>query len=813
MLSDLRLAVRSLRKAPGFVLAAVVALALGIGANTAVFSVVDGVLLRPLGYTDPERLVLLYARHPQQGELNSPSYLDFLDWREASAGGGALEGMAFLRSETLLLRRTEGALRINGAHVSEGFFPLLGTKPLLGRTFTPGEERPGGPPVLVLKYATWQKHFGGDPGVVGRTLDFGEGAYTVIGVMPRSFTVPFWGDAYAPLATLPQRREALERRDFRIDNRVIARLVPRIPEAQAAKQLAEVARRLAQAYPAENAGWSVRMLALPDAIVGDVRQSLFVLLGAVAFVLLIACVDVANLLLVRASTRSREMAVRAALGASRWQVARQLLAEGVILAAAGAALGLLLAVWGVRLLKAAAPPDLPRLDEVGVDGSVLAFTALVSAATALVFGLVPAVQASRVELQEAMRAGTRGAGQGGRSVRLRSVLVVAQVALALVLLVGAGLLLESLARLRGVSPGFDPSPLVAIQVEPPAQRYNTPEKLTSLYDRLEEALASLPGVERVAFINHLPLSGGAVTTPVRAEGHPTGVGSEEIALFRTVDAPYFATLGQQVVRGRGFTRVDMSAASAVVVVNQTLARQYWGDADPIGRRITVFKQVGGSADYNAPLDAQVVGVVKDVALRDLGDPAIAEVYVPLPVNPWRWGWLIVRASRDPVALVEPVRRAVVAVDRDISVVRALPARRLLADTLAERRFSATLLAAFAASALALAAVGVYGVVSYGVTQRTREIGVRTALGAQRRDVVTLVVRGGAKLALAGVALGLALAVAATRVLESMVYGVGVRDATTFAAGALLLAGVALAASYLPARRAARVDPVVALRAE
>ena len=813
MLHDLRHAFRSLLKTPGFALAAVFALALGIGANTAVFSVVNGVLLRPLGYADPDRLVVLYAAHPQQGEFNSPSYPDFRDWRDAGDAAGALEGMAFLRSETLLLRRTEGALRINGAHVSDGFFPLLGTKPLLGRTFTPDEERPGGPRVLVLKYAAWQKHFGGDPTVVGRTLDFGEGAYTVIGVMPRAFTYPDWGDAYAPLPTLPQRREALERREFRIDNRVLARLAPGVSEAQASKQLGEVARRLAQAYPAENAGWGVRVLTLPEAIVSDVRQSLVVLLGAVAFVLLIACADVANLLLVRASTRSRELAVRAALGASRWQVARQLLAESLVLAAAGAALGLLLAAWGVRLLKAAAPPDLPRLDEVGVDGSVLAFTALVTAVTALAFGLVPAVQASRVELQEAMREGTRGAGQGGRSVRLRSVLVVGQMALALVLLVGAGLLLESFARLRGVSPGFDPSPLIAVQVEPPVQRYDTPEKLTSLYEHLEEVLASRPGVERVAFINHLPLSGGAVTTPVRAEGHSTAAGSEEIALFRTVDAPYFATLGQRVVRGRGFTRADMTATSAVVVVNETLARQYWGKTDPLGRRITVFKQVGGSADYNAPIDAQVVGVVKDVAFRDLGQPAMAEVYVPLPVNPWRWGWLIVRTRGDATPLAEPVRRAVVAVDRDISVVRALPATRLLADVLARRQFSMTLLAAFAGTALLLAAIGIYGVISYTVTTRTHEMGVRAALGAQRRDLLALVVGAGAKLALVGIALGVVLAAGATRVLESMVYGVGVRDAATFAGCGLLLAAVALAASYVPARRAARVDPMRALRAE
>jgi predicted permease len=776
-----------------------------------VFTAVDAVLLRPLGYAHPERLVSVYSRHPRQGDFYPPSYPDFRDWRDAA--GEAVEGMAFVRGETLLLRGSEGARPITGAHVSESFFRVMGARPLLGREFAPDEERPGGPRVLVLKYAAWQREFGGDPAVVGRTLDFAEGPYTVIGVMPPGFTYPGWGDAYAPLATLPHRRESLEARAYRVDNRVVARLRPGVAEARAAAQLDAVARRLAAAYPAENAGWGAQVVSLREETVGGVRTSLLVFLGAVGLVLLIACADVANLLLVRATARAREVAVRAALGASRWRIARQLLAESLVLAAAGGALGALLAVWGVHLLKAAAPPDLPRLDEVGVDAAALAFTGFVSVATALAFGAVPALHASRVDLHEAMREGSRGAGQGARGLRLRSALVVAQVALAVVLLVGAGVLLRSFAKLRDVSPGFDPAPLLAVRVEPPAARYDTPEKLAGLYGRLEEAVGAVPGVQRVAFINHLPLVGAGIPTPVVAEGQTRQPDSAAVTLFRVVDAGYFAALGQPVVRGRALAPADMGTSSTALVVNETFVRQYWGTADPVGRRVGVRKQAGGFPDYGAPIGGQVVGVVRDVAFRQLGDPPLPEVYVPMPVNPWRWGFLVVRAHGDPAALTGAVRRAVASVDRDVAIVRAVPVSTLLAETFTARRFSTTLLTAFAAAALVLAAVGVYGVISYAVAMRTHEIGVRTALGAQRRDVIALIVGAGAKLALAGVVVGLTLAAAVTRVLEGMVYGVGVRDAATFAAGGLLLAGVAVAASCVPAMRAARVDPVRALRAE
>ena len=809
-MNDLRFALRSLRKTPGFTLSAVLALALGIGATTAVFSVVNGVLLRPLGYADPDRLVLVYATHPRQGPFYPPSIPDFQDWRAQSRD--AFEDMAIMRGDGLLLRGTDGAQNVLVAHVSEGFFRVLGARPLLGRAFTADEERPGGPRVVVLKHATWQTRFGSDPGVVGRTLDFAEGAYTVVGVMPRGFDVPFWGEFYAPLHTLPKARDALTRRDFRVDQLVIGRLKPGVTVEQATARLRVVAAGLQRAYPAEDAEWSAEAYSLRDQTVSNVRQSLLVLFGAVGVVLLIACADVANLLLVRATGRARELAVRAALGASRWRVARQLLAESLVIALVGGGIGLLLAVWGVDLLKSGAPAGLPRLDEVGVDGGVLAFTAATALLTALVFGVAPALHASRVQLAETMREGSRGAGRGAGQQRLRAAIVVTQIALALVLMVGAGLLLRSLSRLRDVSPGFDPAPLLTLRVEPPAARYDTPEKLLALYRRLERDVAALPGVERVGFVNHLPLSGSGIVTPVATDAKPTA-GQENWALFRVADDQYFPTLGQPLKEGRVFTAADMHAASTAVLVNEVVARRYWPNASALGQRITVYRQSVGRPTYNQPVHGQVVGVVRNVAFRDLTAEATPEVYVPLPVDPWRSAFLTVRAARDPAALTASVRRAVMAVDADIPVAKIETVSSLMANGLADRRFSATLLAAFAGAALLLAAIGIYGVMAYAVEQRTHEIGVRTALGAQRADVLRLIVGSGARLAAVGVVLGVALAVASTRLLQSMVYGVGVRDVGTFAAGALVLASVALLACLVPARRATRVEPMAVLRGE
>ena len=813
MLRDLSLAFRQLRRAPGFAAAAVLTLALGIGANTAAFSVVNGVLLKPLAYPDSDRLVSVYSTDPAGNPFYGPSYLDFRDLREASTG--TFEGMAFMRSGTLLLRGREGAEPVNAAHVSEGFFGVLGVRPALGRLFAPDEERPGGPRVIVLKYDLWQRSFGGDPAVVGRTLDFAEGAYTVVGVLPRGADYPTWANAFAPAAGLiASNGGALAKRDFRVDNRVVARLRAGLTIERSTNDLAAAARRLGDTYP-EDKGWTAQAYPLRDDVIGNVRPQMLVLFAAVALVLLVACANVANLMLVRATARSREIAVRAALGAGRWRAAREMLSESIAIGLAGGALGALLAVWGVHLLRGAAAANLPRIDEVQVDGRVLAATAAASLLTALAFGLAPALFAAAVSPGDALKEG--GARGGGHSVgrrRLRSLFVGAEIALAVVLLVGAGLLARSFARLRAADPGFDPERLLVLRVGPSEAKYDTPEKLREVYRRIGESVAAVPGVRSVAFVNHMPMTGTSVITPVRAEGRTPDSG--DVALFRAADARHFATIGQPLASGRVFSDADMTPTSRALVVNETFVRRYFpglGAQQAVGRRVTAFKQAVGRPDYNQPVEGEIVGVVGDTHLRSVDDQLLPEVFVPFPVNPWRSAFITARTAGDPAALVSAVRRAVRDVDPDIPTGALQPATALVAGRVADRRFNMTLLISFAASALLLAGVGIYGVLAYSVASRTREIGVRAALGASRRQLVSLFLGEGARLAAAGVLAGLALAAAATRVLQGMVFGVGTRDAATFAGAAVVLVVVAVAASLIPARRAARVQPMEALRYE
>ena len=807
-MTDLRYALRALRGAPGFAAAAILVLALGIGATAAMFSVVDGVLLRPLPFREPARLMELTAGHPREGEGYPPSHADFVDWRTSARG---FDGMALARGEALLLRGTDGAKALTTAHVTDGFFPVLGARMLLGRGFAPDEEGPAARKAIVLSHGTWMRELGGDSAIIGRTLDFAEGQYTVVGVLPPEVTWPQWAQAYAPIATVPQRREALVRRDARIDNYAVARLAPGTSLAAGRASLAAAARAIAEQHP-ENAGWTASIRPLRDTIVGQSRQPLLVLLGAVGAVLLIACANVANLQLVRATARRQEMAVRAALGAGRWRIARQLLAESAVLAAIGAGAGLVLAGWLVALVRRVAADALPRVPEIAVDGRVAAFAVAIAALTAVIAGLVPALGASRDALAGTMREGSRGGGQGGARRPLRTALVVSEIALALVLMVGAGVLLRSFANLKAVDPGFDADAVLAVRLEPPASRYDTPEKLIALYDRLQAQLRRTPGVARVGFTNHLPFGQGFIGTPLRGPGAPTeGPGS--FAVYRTPDESYFAALGQRVVRGRDFTAADMTPTSTSVIVNQTLARERWGSAEPVGQTVTYLKQAQGRPTFNTPVTATVVGVVNDVSSFSVADPASAELYIPSDADIWRWGYLVVRAEGDPAALTTAVRKVIAAEDRDVSIARMQPMSELAANGIADRRFAMGLLGAFAGVALMLAAIGVYGVMAYTVVQRRHEIGIRTALGASPHQVLRLVVGSGARIAAAGVAIGLALSWFAARTLEGMVFGVGVRDVLTFATGSAVLVVVALLASWIPARRAARLEPARVLRAD
>jgi len=808
----MRHVIRSLRHAPGFSLLAVLAIALGIGASTAVFSVVNGVLLQPLGYTNPQRLVMLYSRHPAQGDFFPPSYLDFVDWR---AQAPALAGTAFLRGETILVRGSEGAERSTVALASDGFFRLMGVPPFLGRTFTADDERPGAPRVAVLHYDFWQTRFGGDRGVIGRTLDTPEGSYTIVGVMPATFDFPAWASIYSPLTPVAGSIPALTKRAFRVDQVVIARLAPGVSQAAAAAQLRSVARRLEQAYPAENRGWTTTTTPLRDVVTGDVRAPLVAISWAVALVLLIACANVASLMLARATGRTREMALRMALGAGPWRVARRLVAESLTLAAMGGVAGVSLAWAGIRLLRAAAPRNLPRVDEIALDPPVLGFAVVACALSAVLFGLLPALQAARTDVTTAMREGSAGSGRGARGHRVRAVLVVTELALALVLLVGSTLLIQSVARVRAVNPGFDANQLLVVPLEPPEGRYDTPEKLAAVYERIREAVGALPGVRSAAMINHMPMTGTGVTTRLEIPGRPApAAGEEPSAVYRLVDSRYFGTIGQPVIRGRGFTAADMTPTSTAIVVGDSLARQLWPGRDPVGQRLTTFRQLSGRPDFGQPVAGEVVGVVADVTFQRLDErQPLATVYLPFTVEPWRRAFVAARTVGDPAALTGAARRVVMAADADLPVASITTVRSLIAGSLTDRELTTTVLSAFAASALTLAVIGVYGIVAYGVTQRTREIGIRTALGARRGAIVGLFVREGVRLGAVGLAFGIALALGGTRLLESMVYGVSVRDVRTFAAVGLVLVVVAAMASLIPARRAARVDPVEALRRE
>lgn len=839
MPADLRLAWRALRAAPGYALAAALTLALGIGAATSIFSVVDAVLLRPLPYRDPARVVVLWSHRSgpggdPAGEM-PPSAPDVADWSAALAGPGRpFAGVAFSRSEGLRLRTPDGAVGLNAAAVSPGFFQTLGGRVLIGRTPRPDEETPGAPRVAVLTHRTWRQRFGGDPGVVGRTVAFVEGPVTIVGVMPPGYEYPGrWAELWTPLASTaaadPGARARVERRDLRSDSRVIARLSPGVTPEAAGAALATAAARLAAEHPAEDRGWSAHVDGvLRDAITAPVRRQLLVLLGAVGLLLLIACADVANLALVRASVRGPDLAVRRALGASPVALARQLLTESALVAVAGGALGALLAVGGSALLRTGAPElplatAIPRFETAGVDARVLAFAVAAAALTAVLFGVAPALRAARTDAAGALRGGARGAARAGVGRRFRDGVVVAQLATTFVLLVGGALLGRSFLALRAQDAGFPVEQLVAVPLHPPSgPRYEAPEAKAALYARVREAAARIPGVQAAGVVNHLALTGAGVPTDVRVPGVAVGGAADSIiATFRVADGHYFAASGTPIRRGRALDESDLAraerpgATGVPVVVTEALARQAFGTRDPLGRSIRVFRQAAGRADFHTPIDGVVVGVARGVKEGALDDtiPEVA-VYVPMSANPWPWATLVVRArGGDPAALVPAVRRAVAAVDPDLPLDDLRTGASLVGFATAEQRFTAGLAVAFATAATLLAAVGLYGVVAYGAAQRVGELGVRAALGATRGALVRLVVGDGARLAAAGVALGTFSALALSRVVASLLFGVGARDGATYAGGAGLLAGVALLASWLPARRAARVDPVAALRGE
>jgi len=788
-----------LLKHPGFTLVAVLTLSLGIGANTAIFSIVNAVLLRPFPYQTPEQLVTLGEFTPR----GSVSYPNFVDWRAQST---LFESISAVRAnESYNFTGAGEPERLQGRLVSAGFFSLLGTKPVLGRDFVAEDDRAGANPAVVLSYPFWSRRFGNDPGVIGKQIALNNLSYTVVGVTPQNFQYGLDADVSIPIGLSAERFKA---RGADPGISVVARLKPNVSQQQAQAETEMVYARMEQQYPETNTGRRGYLLSLHETFVGDVRQPLLILLGAVGLVLLIACANVANLLLVRASTRKREMSVRVALGASRSRIIRQLLTESLMLAAVGAVLGIVFAHWGASFIANQLPDGIPRLNEASVDLRVLAFTVGVSLLTGLLFGLAPALQASRLNLTETLKEGDRGSS-GGRQ-RLRSLLVVSEVALTLTLLVGAGLLIQSFRRVLQVDPGFNADSLLTMQVS-----VNNPDgnQVASFLNQLQDNVRKLPGVKSVAISNGLPLV--TANHPVFfIEGRPLPEpGKAPGAIRYTVSPDYFQTMGIDLLKGRVFAAHDTATTPLTVVIDEALAKHFQNE-DPLGKRIS--QSADGKPAY------EIVGVVRHVEQYSLDAQASQTPQLYLNINQipterlpgfTRRINLLTRTDVDPMSLTGAVRSQIAALNKDQPVFNIRTMDQIVSQSVAPRRFSMMLLAVFAVVALALASIGIYGMMSYAVAQRTREIGLRMTLGAQRGNVLAMVIGHGMKLALAGVALGLIAAFAVTRTMKTLLFGVSATDPLTFVAIALLLALVALLACWVPALRATKVDPIIALRYE
>jgi putative ABC transport system permease protein len=787
-------------KSPSITIIAVVALALGIGANSAIFSVVNSLILRPLPYAEPDRLVMLAVGGREA------SAADFADWKAQSA---TLENLSALSYWNANLGGVEVPERLRGFLVTSDLFPMLGVRPAHGRTFLPEEAQTGRDGVVVLSHGVWQRVFGGDPNIIGKTLTINGRTRSVIGVMPPNFQFYDKAEAWAPLVLNPNDASVGARRAHYLI--AAARLKPGATIQQAQAEMNAINGRLGEQYPETNANRAVKLVTVHEYAVGDVRPALLVLLGTVGCVLLIACANVANLLLARGAARQRELAVRVALGARRSRIVRQLLTESALLALVGGALGLLLALWGVDLLVGNIPPGwinaIPLSGGVGIDLRVLGFALALSLLTGLVFGLAPALQISNPDLNSVLKEGGRtGAGGGLNQSRLRNLLVVAEVALSLTLLIGAGLMIRSFVQLMKVTPGLNPENVLTMQTALPGLKYAKDEQVTAFYTQAVERIASIPGVLAVGTTTNLPLGGGNQTTKVLVSGKPVPPSAQipEIS-FRDISPDYFRALEIPLLKGRTFTARDTADAPGVAIVNETMARRLFGSAEEaIGQRLT---------DEDGKGAREIVGLVGDVRHSGLDAELRAEMFVPYTQESSRSMTFVVRTASDPVGFIPAVRSQLRAVDKDQPVDEVRTMTQVIAESVSQRRLTMLLFGLFAALALTLATIGIYGVMSYSVSQRAHEIGVRLALGAQRSDVFRLVIGQGMILTLGGIALGLAAAFALTRVLAGLLYGVKATDPLTFAGISLLLLLVALVACLVPARRATRVDPMTALRYE
>ena len=806
---DVRYGFRMLLKSPGFTLVTVLALALGIGANSAIFSVVNAVLIRPLPFKNSERLVFMGEWSQQVPEM-SVSYPNFLDWRDQNQ---VFEQLAAFRSQGFSLTGAGEPEQLSGREVSASFFTALGVSPALGRNFAPDDNRPGGNRTTIISHGLWQRRFGGDPHIVGQQLTLNNESYMVIGVLPATFEWQAPVDLFVPIGL---RADQLMERGSHPGMYVIGLLKPGVTVEQARTEMKSIAARLAQQYPKENEGHSIVLDGLQERAVEDIRPALLVLLAAVAFVLLIACANVANLLLARAATRSKEIAIRTALGAGRLRIIRQLLTESVMLALMGGTLGLLFAMWGIDALLAAIPDDVPRLLVLGIrlDTGVLVFTLIVSVLTGLIFGLAPALQASKANLNESLKEGGRSGASGASRHRVRNMLVISEVALSLLLLIGAGLLIKSFLRLSQADVGFDPQNVLTMRITLPAARYKESAQVANFWQELLQRTRTLPGVKAAGLTRGLPMSGG-IESSFTIEGRPaTSVKDTAVAVSLSVSPDYFRAMDIPLLRGRYISEQDTADAPGVVVIDEMLATRFFPNDEPLGKRLKM-----GTSDSKSPW-MQIIGVVKHVKHYGPDEEGRVEVYMPYVQVPAEWRAaatrsmvLAVRTTADPTSLTSAIRNEVLQIDKDQPVSQINTMERIVADAVAPQKFATWLLSLFAAVALILAAVGIYGVMAYSVTQRTHEIGIRMALGAARKDVLKMVVNQGMKLALIGVGIGLIGAFAVTRLMSSLLYGVSATDPLTYGGVAVLLAGVALLACLIPARKATKVDPMVALRYE
>jgi predicted permease len=802
LIKDIRHGVRALWKQPGFTAIAVITLALGIGANTAIFSLVNTVLLKPLAFPEPDRLVMVWEEMASIDFPRSESApASYVDWK---AQNSVFADIAALNWRPLNLTGDGEPEKITSYGVTHNFLPLLGIQPALGRNFTADEDKPGGAKVAILSYGLWQRRYGGESGILGRDIMLNGQKYSVVGVMPKGFQfLQGYVGIWIPAAFTA---EDLAERDSHYVT-VVARLKNGVTAEQAQADLKTITQRIVNDHPNEMAGVSSSVVPMREQLAGSSRRPLMLLLVAAVLVLLIACANLAGLLLSRASARRKEIAVRSALGASRARIVRQLLAESVLLAGAGGALGLLVALWSFTLLKQLIPPGMALATTLRIDLPVLGFALLISLLTGIIFGLVPALQASKIDLNEALKQGGNRAGSGG--TRLRGAFVVAEVALALVLLVGAGLLMQTLFRLREQYSGFQPQQLLTMRTVLPAYKYGERPKRVAFYDQVLERVSVLPGVVSVGYSTSVPLQWKGGANGFNFEGHENDPGLSPNAIHRQVSINCLQTLGVALKRGRYFDEGDKSQSTPVAIVNETLARQYLANQDPLGKR---FRLGVPKAPW-----ITIVGVVSDVRQMGMDRPVKAEMYLPYRQITSHVGYaprdLIIRTTGDPLSLVGAVTREIHAVDADQPVSNIASMSELLSEETGPRRLGMMLLMVFAGLALLLASLGIYGVLSYFVTQQTREIGVRLALGAQLRDILALVLKKGMGLALLGVVIGLGAAFVVTRLMTSFLFGVSAGDPLTFGAIAIILLGVALLACYIPARRATKVDPLVALRYE